>query len=74
MVIKMEICKDCLHKELCIHKARAMLNHVLVGDGCEFYIAAAPAVDIYKMADSITNTVKQVVLANLRTICDNEED
>ena len=70
----MEICNDCLHKELCLYRARALLSGVFLVEECESYLAPSQPVDIYRMADSISSTVKQVVLANLRTICDNEDD
>lgn len=70
----MGICKDCLHKELCMYRAQALLSGAFPVNVCEAYLAPSQPVDIYKMADTITSTVKQVVLANLRNICDEEGD
>ena len=70
----MEMCNDCLHKELCIYRARALLSGVFVVEECESYLAPSQHVDIYEIADSVTSTVKQVLLAHLRTISDTEED
>lgn len=75
----MEMCKECVHREVCYIRAINLLqneNRIPAMDitFCEDYLAKAEKVDIYKMADRITETVKQVVLANLRTICDEEGD
>lgn len=73
----MEICKDCIHEEVCLIRAFEIMQRekfVPVLNRCDRFKAKETEVDIYKMADRITETVKQVVLANLRSICDEEGD
>lgn len=73
----MEICKDCIHEEVCLIRAFEMMRsekYIPVINECDVFKAKETEVDIYKMADRITETVKQVVLANLRSICDEEGD
>lgn len=73
----MEICKDCIHEEVCVLRAFDMLQneeHYTLLSECDKFKAKEQNIDIYKMADRITETVKQVVLANLRSICDEEGD
>lgn len=71
---KTMLCETCLHKKMCIYRARALLSDVFVVEDCASYLPVTPSVDIYQMAEDITQTVKQVVLASLRNICDDEED
>ena len=73
----MEICKDCIHEEICLFRAFEIMQKEktfsLINE-CDRFKSKETEVDIYKMADRITETVKQVVLANLRSICDEEGD
>ena len=73
----MEICKDCIHKDVCLIRAFEMMRkekYFPVKNECDVFKAKEQNIDIYKIADTITSTVKQVVLANLRNICDEESD
>ena len=73
----MEICKECVHSRVCMYRAVMLVadyNPPRPITECDGYMPKAEKVDIYKMADRITETVKQVVLANLRSFCDEEGD
>lgn len=73
----MEICKGCIHEGVCLIRAFEMMRsekYFPALNQCDKFKAKEQNIDIYKMADRITETVKQVVLANLRSICDEEGD
>lgn len=73
----MEICKGCIHEEICLFRAFEIMRkekYFPALNQCDRFKAKETEIDIYKMADRITETVKQVVLANLRSICDEEGD